>query len=325
MNYDLHLLKCRLPEYLRAIGCDLNFKHDTTFTTACPIHGGENQNFHANQKADGVWLWHCFSGCGGAGGTIIDLHSRLNGINAKTSDCIKGAAEVAGISSTEESKPKPQREPKAKAGISWPSELLEGTERTWEAFAGKRGLSFPAVHAAVKANLLRFLEIDGHQCFAITDKTGRAGEVRRIDGKEFYCGKVYGLPGVDKTWLPGASFLRETKLETPVLICEGSTDFLAAFDAYSKYRRTDGKRCWLPLAVLGASCKKLHPDMSPFLKGRLARIIPDGDDAGEKMGNHWGEMLSSMGCTVEVMEMPKGRDLRDMLESGEIKPEELYS
>jgi hypothetical protein len=36
-------------------------------------------------------------------------------------------------------------------------------------------------------------------------------------------------------------------------------------------------------------------------------------------------MLSSIGCLVEVIEMPKGRDLRDMLETGELKPEELYS
>jgi len=328
MKYDLQLLKSLLPEYLRTIGCDLNFKHDTTFTTACPIHGGEKQNFHANLTGNGVWLWHCFSGCGGTGGTVIDLHARLSGVDAKSFDCIKETAEVVGISPAEEATPEPiarRIEPKAKAGISWPSELITGSEQTWKAFAQKRKLSFPAVHAAVHAGILRFLKTKGLQCFAITDESERAGEIRRIDGKEFKCGKAYGLPGVDKSWMIGASFLRETKLETPVLICEGSTDFLAAFDAYSRYRRGGGKRSWLPLAVLGASCKKTHPDLSPFLKRRLARIIPDGDDAGEKMGNHFGELLSSMGCAVEVMELPKGRDLRDMLESGEIKPEELYS
>ncbi len=328
MKYDLYLLKSHLPEYLRAIGCELNFKHDTTFTTACPIHRGEKQNFHATQKPDGVWVWHCFSGCGGDGGTVIDLHSRLNGVDAKTSDCIKGAAEVTGISPIEETGPKPRnhhREEKAKSGIRWSGELIKGTEQTWKAFAQKRKLSFPAIHAAVHGGILRFLRVEGKQCFAVTDETHRAGEVRRIDGKEFYCGKVYGLPGVDKSWLPGAALLRETKLEKSVLICEGSTDFLAAFDAYSKYRRADGEQSWLPLAALGASCKHLHPDIIKHLKGRTVRIAPDGDEAGEKMGNHWGEMLSSMGCLAEVLEMPKGRDLRDMLESGELKPEELYS
>ncbi|MDA9830715.1 toprim domain-containing protein [Akkermansiaceae bacterium] len=328
MKYDLNLLKSRLPDYLRAIGCDLKFKNDDSFTTACPIHGGEKQNFHGDRKADGVWLWHCFSGCGGTGGTVIDLHARLNGIDAKTSDCIKGAAEIAGISPAEEAMPEPiarRIEPKAKAGISWPSELLTGSEQTWKAFAQKRKLSFSAVHAAVHAGILRFLKTRGLQCFAITDESERAGEVRRIDGKEFKCGKVYSLLGVDKSWMIGASFLRKTKMETPVLICEGSTDFLAAFDAYARYRKGGGKRSWLPLALLGASSKKLHPDLHQQFKGRMVRIAPDGDEAGEKMGDHWGEMLSSMGCAVEVLEMPKGQDLRDMLESGEIKPEELYS
>ncbi|MDB4478186.1 toprim domain-containing protein [Akkermansiaceae bacterium] len=328
MNYDLYLLKSRLPEYLRAIGCDLNFTNDKYFTTACPIHGGEKQNFHATQKPDGVGIWHCFSGCGGDGGTIIDLHSRLNGIDAKTFDCIRGAAEVVGIPPIEESKPKSrghQKEEKAKPGIRWPGELIKGTEQTWKAFARIRGITFPAVHAAVHGDILRFLKIRDVKCFTITDETLRAGEVRRIDGKEFHSGKVYGLPGVDKSWMPGAALLRETKLEKSVLICEGSTDFLAAFDAYSKYRRADGEQSWLPLAALGASCKHIHPDIIKHLKGRTVRIAPDGDEAGEKMGDHWGEMLSSIGCLVEVIEMPKGRDLRDMLETGELKPEELYS
>jgi hypothetical protein len=94
MKYDLNLLKSRLPDYLRAIGCDLNFKHDTTFTTACPIHGGEKQNFKADQKPDGTWVWHCFSGCGGKGGDTIKLHAKLNGILSGSFESIKGTAEV---------------------------------------------------------------------------------------------------------------------------------------------------------------------------------------------------------------------------------------
>lgn len=101
MKYDLHLLKSLLPEYLRAIGCDLHFKNDDSFTTACPIHGGQKQNFHANRKPSGIWIWHCFSGCSGIGGTTIDVHAGLNGIDAKTLECIQGVAEAVQVSPDE--------------------------------------------------------------------------------------------------------------------------------------------------------------------------------------------------------------------------------
>jgi hypothetical protein len=209
--------------------------------------------------------------------------------------------------------------------IEWPGDLVEGTAATWEGFAGFRGLSFPAVHAAVHAGILRFVKADGHKCFAITDEARKAGEIRRIDGKDFKKGKVFGLSGVDKSWLVGSSLLPETRKTTPVFISEGATDFLAAWNAYSRYRRAGGERSWLPLALLGASGKRLHPDLHEQIAGRAVRLAPDGDDAGRKMADHWGTMLSAIGCPVEILEMPRGRDLRDMLEAGELKPEEIFS
>ncbi|MGC6464447.1 MAG: toprim domain-containing protein [Akkermansiaceae bacterium] len=328
MSYDLHLLKCRLPEYLRTIGCELHFKNDDHFTTACPIHGGEKQNFHGDRKANGVWLWHCFSGCAGAGGTVIDAHAKLNGLSTKSAECITGVTEVVGIeSATQRSTSKRETPPKSSKPnkIKWPRELLIGSEETWQAFARCRKLSFPAVHALVQAKMLRFLNIDGESCFAITDESERAGEIRRIDGGEFYSGKVYGLSGVCKEWLLGASFLEVTDEKTPIFLTEGTTDFLAAFNAYSLFYRAGGERSWLPLAVLGAGCKSIHPKIAKWLQKRTVRLAPDGDNAGDKMAVHWCGMLHQLGCSVEVLEMPRGRDLRDMLESDELKPEEIFS
>lgn len=97
MSFDLHALKCLLPEYLRAHGCELFFRGDDHFKTACPIHGGVKRNFHADRLPDGEWVWNCRSGCGGDGGSVIDLHARLNGLDAKTARCIAGAAEILRI------------------------------------------------------------------------------------------------------------------------------------------------------------------------------------------------------------------------------------
>lgn len=219
---------------------------------------------------------------------------------------------------------RPHRATTRPKGIQWPGPLVKGTERTWEAFARIRGLTFPAVHAAVHAGILRFVKAEGHKCFVITDEARKVGEIRRIDGGEFKTGKIYGLPGVDKRWLVGASWLPETRKTTPVFLSEGSTDFLAAFNGYSQYRRGGGQNSWLPLALLGASVKTLHPDLREHLAGRTVRLAPDGDEAGDKMADHWGTMLLGIGCPVEVLEMPRGRDLRDMLERGELKPEEVF-
>jgi hypothetical protein len=248
-------------------------------------------------------------------------------LEASFKDAARWIEEKTGTSQETRRTPRrtPSKAPAKSKRIQYPAELVTGTEATWKAFAEKRGLTFPAVHAAVHAGFLRFTVVKGNQCFVITDEARKSGEIRRIDGKEFHSGKVYGLPGVDKSWLIGASWLPETSKKTPILLCEGSTDFLAAWNAYSIYRRADGQRSWLPTALLGASGKKLHSAIPPLLKGRLVRLIPDGDEAGAKMGEHWGAMLSSMGCTAELVELPEGRDLRDMLESGEIKPGELYS
>ena len=99
MKYDIGLLKSLLPDYLRNIGCEIKYRGETKLSTACPIHGGEKQNFHAIQKPDGVWRWTCFSGCGGDGGTILDLHSKLNGGGIR--EAIIGAAEALHIAPDE--------------------------------------------------------------------------------------------------------------------------------------------------------------------------------------------------------------------------------
>lgn len=97
-SYDLAGLKALLPEYLHAIGIEVFMKGRCKLTTACPIHRGRKRNFHAEEMPDGTWLWICRSGCGGDGGTVLDLHALLHGLPAKSADCITGAAKVLNIS-----------------------------------------------------------------------------------------------------------------------------------------------------------------------------------------------------------------------------------
>lgn len=84
------------------------------------------------------------------------------------------------------------------------------------------------------------------------------------------------------------------------------------------------RRSWVLLGFLGASCRKVAAELQPFMRNRLVRLVPDGDQAGDRMADHWRDYLTGRGCTVERLRLPEGRDLRDMLEAGELEPGKLF-
>ena len=209
--------------------------------------------------------------------------------------------------------------------IQWPGDLVTGNEETWTAFAKKRGLSYRSVYVAVQSGILRFVMVNGIRCFVITDEANKAGEIRRCDGGAFNGEKVYRLKGVDKSWLPGAAMLKHSKKETGIFITEGTTDLLTAFHLLCRYRMevTGILNSWQPIALLGAANKTLHPELVPWFRGRHVRLVPDGDNSGRIMAANWRELLLEIGCTVDVVILPEGKDLTDVKD--EIEPEELFS
>jgi hypothetical protein len=232
-----------------------------------------------------------------------------------------GGGELCRKPKRSNSTPKPPAPPKR---IQWPAELIEGTEATWQAFANKRGLSFPAVGAAVRTGLLRFCRIDGKACYVVTDNARRSAEIRRCDGEWFspQC-KPYWLTGVDKSWPAGCALLENAPAFVNVLLVEGASDFLTAIGHYVAYGIAGGKNSWAILGLLGASCKTLAPEAAALIRGRRVRLIPDGDVAGDDMAAHWQALLLSLRCTVERVKLPRGKDLRDLKD--EIEPADLFS
>ena len=215
--------------------------------------------------------------------------------------------------------------PTAAKEIVWPAELVTGNEETWRAFAGKRRVPYPTIKALVELGFLRFLRIDGVRCFTLTGPSRRVAEIRRIDGGSFASErKAFPLRGADKSFPLGWELLTEGGRSKPVLLCEGASDWLAGLGHYATYLRAGGTP-WITLALLGASIRRLAPEVERHLVNRVVRIIPDADEAGDAMANHWRNNLLKRGCVVEVVNLPRGRDLRDMIERGEIKPGELFS
>jgi hypothetical protein len=126
---------------------------------------------------------------------------------------------------------------------------------------------------------------------------------------------------VDKSWPVGLEYATDAPQGVGILIAEGATDYLSAFDFYVRHRKAGGKP-WVPGALLGASCKILHPEAERILRGRRVRLVPDGDSAGDGMAEHWRGLLLGLGCTVDVVKLPRGKDLSDM--RGKIQAAELF-
>ncbi len=287
-------------------------------TMRSPFRDESNPSFSIFDNGHG-FKDHGGEGAGGDGVEFVRVTLRTD--HAGVRDWY---LERSGIDYFDHGDGKASRRPaKAPKRIEWPAELVEGSGTTWKAFSVKLGIPFPAIHSAVKAGILRFTKIDGIRCYVVTDAANRAAEIRRIDGGLFNNKKAYPLKGVDKAWLPGIELVKVTPKSTGIFLTEGPKDYLAAVGVYSRYKRElGGTNSWLPAAVLGASCTKLHPELVPWFRGRRVRLVPDGDDAGDRMGETWRALLLDLGCTVDLVKMPRGKDLFDL--RGEIQPDGLF-
>ena len=220
---------------------------------------------------------------------------------------------------------RPAKAPAPPKVIQWPAELIEGTKATWKAFADRREITYAATWAMVQSGILRFTKLkDGTKCFVVTDPENRSAEIRRLDGMTFGTSKAFPLRGVNKSWPVGCEQLRHAPATASVLITEGPTDLLTAIDLYSRYRRDHGGTLsWVLMAILGAGCKDLAPDAAALIRGRHCRLVPDADEAGDRMETHWTALLREHGSSVDVVKLPRGTDLTDCKD--DISPTELFS
>ena len=206
-------------------------------------------------------------------------------------------------------------------------ELDYGTIEEWKELSAMRALPMGGVCDAACAGVLRFTTWDGRRCFVVTDRALRAAEIRALDGGLFQCrhteSKTAPLPGVDKSWLPGAEVLRRAASETSVLVCEGATDLLSAYGLLHRYCQAGGANKWAPVTVLGASCRTLSPECAALLRGRHMRLCFDADEAGNRATEHWGGLLVEQGCSVDLLSIASGCDLSDL--ATKANPELVFS
>ena len=211
--------------------------------------------------------------------------------------------------------------------IQWPAPHHEGDERHHSAMVKARGLHPITVRFLAKFDMLRFTNIQGMSGFIVSDASMRNAEIRRANGAPWpQSGKPqYPLTGAAKEWLVGAEILRHVP-DAHVMLCEGATDFLTAWDLVVRYRMQDRTAPkWVPVGLLGAGCKVLHPECAELLTGRHVRLVPDGDKAGREMLAHWQEVLASIGCTTDAAIMPDETDLTDHHAELKTQPQTLFT
>jgi hypothetical protein len=189
-------------------------------------------------------------------------------------------------------------------------------------------LDFWAVAAMQQGGVLRFGTVCEQACWIVTDAAGLCAEARRLDGKWFEAfgklgaRKAHTLPGSVKHWPVG---LRLDGLLSEyfkkVLWLEGSGDLAAGY--HFAVHSAD----WLPVAMLGASVRQLHPDAVQWLKGKQVRIVPHTDAAGKLASERWGAALDAIGCAVDTFELgglrrADGSPVKDLNDCTDLHPDE---
>lgn len=158
-----------------------------------------------------------------------------------------------------------------------------------------RGYSIEGQRIAFERGVFGFCEYKGLPAWLITDGAGRIAQARRVDGFQYSDSgaghKAETLKNSDASTPAGIGAIGQSKY---VALCEGSTDFLAAFHfAWVN----DCENEIAPLAMLGAE-QTINAAALDRLNGKAVLIIPDADGAGQKALKHWGDQIAKHAAKV---------------------------
>jgi hypothetical protein len=225
----------------------------------------------------------------------------------------------------------PAARPMPAAGVSRqrkrPSfpDFERGTAADFRRLARLRNLSFEAIQLASERGLLWFAELRGFDAWIVTDGERVNGQARRLDG-----GTWTHLPGTPKAWtLPGswASWPIGAKEAQPfkkVALVEGGPDLLAAFH-FAVCEEVE----WdiAPVAMLGAG-HYIPEDALLLLGGKIIRLFPHTDGAGQESAARWTRQLETVGADVDSFDFAglhqtDGAPVGDLNELAYIGPDDF--
>lgn len=203
---------------------------------------------------------------------------------------------------------------------------------TWnEAYARKlealRGYSLEAQEIAFKRCVFGFCEYRGLPAWIVTDGAGRTAQARRVDGLKWADSnvghKAETLKNSNCSIPAGLEAIKDFKI---VAICEGSSDFLAAFHfAYIN----DCEDEIAPLAILGAT-QDISLNVLGALRDKIVILFPDADEAGRKALKLWGDKIAQYAkktfyFSFDNFHRADGKTVKDLSDFMSLDPDEWES
>ena len=302
------LLRLALFDYLPAIG-----------THRCPLHQEKHgASFSLFRKAH-EWRWKCHGACD-VGGDEVSLLCVVQSCTRREA-IHRYYALLPGVTSAIAHPPSRRNTTGARGcqlhrQVVFPDDLAPGSREDLQTVASLRRVDFWAVASMQQAGVLAFGTVCGERCWVVLDHSRRCAEARRMNGACFPGGgKVHTLRGSDKSWPVGLQLPRDlTGCFQHFLLVEGSGDLVAAYH----WSLQLGANC-LPIALLGAGMKRIHPQALEQLAGSCIRIVPHDDPAGRSAVDAWQLQLRRANCTVYIFRIHditlpdggRGKDLND--------------
>ena len=271
----------------------------------CPVHQGDSLDSLSYLEKDGTVLWTCHSGCGGEGGSPIDLVMKAKGV--PFGEACTWLGEFIGLHPGQKARPVPRIQ-KPKDAISSALDAsaiaarVKRLEAVWSAFpkTNEKAISYlrsrgiEPVPGIVKFSTgnsgdpeIDRLARDGYRIavrvhradgefrsiqfrldheLTETEKATEKAKVRFIEGGLDRA--AFGLDGGVTKWKP----------DDAVLVCEGLTDYLAA---YSAGWMEPGLRI-IGFPGAGGASKIVSSIGLETLKGRTVLLALDVDPAGQE-------------------------------------------
>jgi hypothetical protein len=228
--------------------------------------------------------------------------------------------------------------------------LEEGTPKDFSNLAELLGVSISAIRSVSDDGTLQFFDhpVNG-RCWSVLDATwesdatgrrcssgnahfrkpSRVRQDRRLDGNPFVFSNGSQAKGrtIGSPTFPVARF----PLNSHAILCEGSSDFLAA---YHLIHVESLPHAFSPVAILGAA-NRIHDEVLEKFSGRSVLAFPDYDRAGTCGMCRWEKQLRNTTAKFRIFDYGNMRrndgesikDLRDFVhvsvddweDSGEIR------
>lgn len=206
--------------------------------------------------------------------------------------------------------------------------LRQPTADEIEAIAEQRGIRPGGCELARLLGFLHVTSWHGLPVWAITDKTRWSCQYRRLDGRPFEIRggqvKTITAKGSWASWPVAVAEAAERGVRRAI-VCEGATDFLAAFSLIWEER---GEAAVQPVAMLGAGGSIPAEAIPHFRAIGEVLIVPDLDKAGAAAAARWEHQLLEAGVAASCLDL-RGlyrrdcRPVKDLNDLCRMEPGEL--